>query len=441
MAIDLNTAISPSVAKYFQAKMEYDPRILTATDTETAEQRALRNMNHVLQAKGGQQIVDLSQADAAFAPLIAKRNKRGIGGIGGMLLPIAAGFLAGPLGTALAGGLGIGTTAATALAGAGLGGLSGALTGQNVLKSAALGGVSGGFQGATAGKVLATSGPLKGQLVTPGVSSAVASSGPLAGQVVSPSIGSGIGSNIGSFSPGILDKAASLVSRTGSQITGLGDKVTSALGLPTSSGPIAPTIGGAENAIAGSTAMKNPLMTALSGYQQYQTQSDIEDELKMAQMQAQSAINPYANSGLLANKQLSEALSAGFNPGDLAADPGYQFRLGEGQKQLEQSLAARGMGQSGAALKAAQEYGQNFANQEYNDAFRRWISENQQLAGQSGQGLNAAGAMSDIYGNIGNIGANATAGKNNALMGTLSSILGGGRNIIGFDAMGNPIYG
>ena len=52
-------------------------------------------------------------------------------------------------------------------------------------------------------------------------------------------------------------------------------------------------------------------------------------------------------------------------------DPGYAFRLAEGQKAIERSTAARGGLQSGAALKAAAEYGQAMGSQEYQNAFAR----------------------------------------------------------------------
>lgn len=63
----------------------------------------------------------------------------------------------------------------------------------------------------------------------------------------------------------------------------------------------------------------------------------------------------------------------------LQMDPGYQFRLKEGQNQLQTSLAARGMSQSGAAVKAAQRYGQDYASGEFNTAWNR-------LAGLAGVG-------------------------------------------------------
>lgn len=372
MAVNLNQAISPQVAKYFQAKMAYDPRVLTDIDGgETGEQRALRQMNTLLGAKGGQQIVDLSQADAAFSPLIAKRNKRGIGGIAGIALPILAGVLAGPLGSALAGGLGIGTTAATALAGAGLGGLSGALTGQDPLKSALMGGATAGIGaglGKAAGSTLAQT------------TGNVAMQGPTAGTGIA----------------GSLTRGGDALSGLARSISGAGESVSKALALPTNSGSFNPMASG------GSSMGNNPLLSAISGYQQYKTASDQEEEMKRAQQQGLAAINPYANSGILANRKLTDALAAGFNPGDLSADEGYQFRLGQGQKQLEQSLAAKGMAQSGAALKAAQEYGQNFANQEFNDAYARWARENQMLSQQAGQGFSAATGQAGIYDTINN---------------------------------------
>jgi hypothetical protein len=46
---------------------------------------------------------------------------------------------------------------------------------------------------------------------------------------------------------------------------------------------------------------------------------------------------------------------------DLTMDPGYQFRLNEGNKAINAGAAARGLGNSGATLKALAKYGQDFA--------------------------------------------------------------------------------
>jgi hypothetical protein len=62
-------------------------------------------------------------------------------------------------------------------------------------------------------------------------------------------------------------------------------------------------------------------------------------------------------------------------------DPGYAFRLSEGQKTLDRSAAARGGLISGGALRAATRYGQDMGSQEYQNAFNRYqIERNAQLA-------------------------------------------------------------
>ena len=47
--------------------------------------------------------------------------------------------------------------------------------------------------------------------------------------------------------------------------------------------------------------------------------------------------------------------------------PQYQFLQKQGQQALDRSAAARGMGYSGAQMKAAQQYGQDLASQQYDN--------------------------------------------------------------------------
>lgn len=56
---------------------------------------------------------------------------------------------------------------------------------------------------------------------------------------------------------------------------------------------------------------------------------------------------------------------------DVLNEPGYQFRLGQGQQSLEQSAAARGVLNTGGTLKDLIGYGQNFASQEYGNVYDR----------------------------------------------------------------------
>lgn len=56
-------------------------------------------------------------------------------------------------------------------------------------------------------------------------------------------------------------------------------------------------------------------------------------------------------------------------------DPGYDFRLAEGQKALERSAAARGGLKSGGTLKALTDYAQGMASQEYQNSYNRYDTD------------------------------------------------------------------
>ena len=56
---------------------------------------------------------------------------------------------------------------------------------------------------------------------------------------------------------------------------------------------------------------------------------------------------------------------------DMTADPGYQFRLRQGQEALERSGAARGVTNTGGTLRDILDYGQQAASQEYGNVFGR----------------------------------------------------------------------
>jgi len=90
-------------------------------------------------------------------------------------------------------------------------------------------------------------------------------------------------------------------------------------------------------------------------------------------------------------------LVRGFNMGDFTTDPGYAFRLSEGQKTLDRQAAARGGLISGGALKAAQRFGQDLGSQEYQSAYNRFRDtqglRRNALAGVAGYGPTAASSM------------------------------------------------
>jgi hypothetical protein len=95
-----------------------------------------------------------------------------------------------------------------------------------------------------------------------------------------------------------------------------------------------------------------------------------------------------------------------FDNEDFVKDPGYDWRLNEGYNALNSSAAARGGLQSGAALKAATRYGQDYASNEYTNAYNRWNNDRagiyNKLAGMSGAGQTSANTIGNYAGQYGN---------------------------------------
>lgn len=147
---------------------------------------------------------------------------------------------------------------------------------------------------------------------------------------------------------------------------------------------------------------------------------------------------PYTKAGELGQNRLLDLLglsgntsaqgygsgATNFSLADMEQDPGYQFRLTEGQRAIDRSTAARAGTQSGAALKAAARYGQDMGSQEYGNAFNRFMTQRQSqlgnlqslqsvgqasAAGQANAAGNLSQAGSQAYGNYGATGANIAA--------------------------------
>lgn len=114
-------------------------------------------------------------------------------------------------------------------------------------------------------------------------------------------------------------------------------------------------------------------------------------------------------------------------------DPGYGFRLSEGQKALERSAAARGGLMGGATGKALQRFGQEMGSQEYQNAFNRYQAERQarlnplqSLAGVGQTAANTLGAQAGQFGSnmAETLGAGAQA-RASGYMGAANAISGG----------------
>lgn len=153
-------------------------------------------------------------------------------------------------------------------------------------------------------------------------------------------------------------------------------------------------------------------------------------QYKMFQEQ-QKLQEPWRQAGQVALNKLTPLATdyQKFGMAQFQEDPGYAFRLAEGQRALDRSAAARGGLISGNALKAATRYGQEMGSQEYMNAFNRYLREReaqlqplqslagvgqttaQTMAGQAGSYGSAAGALASATGAS---SANALLAQGNA---------------------------
>ena len=129
------------------------------------------------------------------------------------------------------------------------------------------------------------------------------------------------------------------------------------------------------------------------------------------------------------------SMAKNFAPSDMTTDPGYQFRLDQGNKALNNSLALRGGLLSGNAVRSAVDYNQGAASQEYQNAFNRFqtnrsnvLNPLQSLGGMAQSATNQVGQATQNYANnvgnnqigAGNANASGYVGQGNAVAGALS---------------------
>src|SRR5262252_3913462 len=123
----------------------------------------------------------------------------------------------------------------------------------------------------------------------------------------------------------------------------------------------------------------------------------------------QAAVQPYQAAG---GQALATLLNVLQKPQQYQyqADPGYQFRLQEGQKAIQRAAAASGASGGGGTAKALAQYNSGLASQEYGAGFNRFMQQQQLrqsgLAGVAGLGERAG----EYAGDLGFRGATTTAG-------------------------------
>lgn len=198
---------------------------------------------------------------------------------------------------------------------------------------------------------------------------------------------------------------------------------------------------GAANAQAG--AANNA-----SALQQQQYQQSRADQLsQLAQQRTDTA--PYREAGYGALSQLTGGLQPGgdfnrnFTMADYQADPGYGFRISQGENAINRSAGAAGSRYSGATLKALQRFNSNLASQEYGNAYNRFntdignrFNRLSSLAGTGQTAVSQIGAAGqNTANNIGAAGQTAATNSGNALQNAAAA------RASGYVGVGNAING
>jgi hypothetical protein len=131
--------------------------------------------------------------------------------------------------------------------------------------------------------------------------------------------------------------------------------------------------------------------------------------------QTREDLAPYRAAGVSALGKLEGMADyTPFSMDTFSKDPGYGFRLAEGQKALDRQAAARGGLISGGALKAAQRFGQEMGSQEYSNAFNRYQIER---AAKLGPYQSLAGVGQTTANQLGQFGAANAANVGNLMTG------------------------
>jgi hypothetical protein len=196
--------------------------------------------------------------------------------------------------------------------------------------------------------------------------------------------------------------------------------------------------GAIGSAVIGSSAAKKAAKA-----QQQSTDAAIAEQHRQFDLN-RADLEPWRTAG-------GSAITGGYamlQPGyDYTASPGYQFRLDEGLRGVENSAAARGLLQSGGTLKGIDKYAEGLAAQDFNDQFNRYMSvaSGGQQATQAGAQLGQQGANSiaDLLTQAGNAKASGYMGQANAISqgigGVTSAILPfiGGMGGGGFSGTGS----
>jgi len=176
----------------------------------------------------------------------------------------------------------------------------------------------------------------------------------------------------------------------------------------------------------------------------FERQTELAEPFRQAGITSQNELMRLLGIGGDATAADYGMLTRGFTPEQMQMDPGYAFRLAEGEKALERMQAARGQYLGGGAIRAGTRYGQEMGSQEYMNAFNRAQAQlgtrlgalgslygagqtaTQQVAGQAGQ----------LGANLGNLAMSSGQARASGYLGQANAL----SNALGQAAMGYGLY-
>jgi len=193
-------------------------------------------------------------------------------------------------------------------------------------------------------------------------------------------------------------------------------------------------IGGAASLIGGAMARDDAEDAADRQDEATQASIDVQreqiDEMRRQYDTSRSDLAPYRETGGRALNAMESGvgmdtlgeLTRSFTMNDYQQDPGYRFRLHEGEQAIQRAANARGQWTNPATIKELQRYGQGLASEEYGNAYSRF-------RGQQGDRFNRLASMAgsgQVATNTGaQLGANTASNIGNMSAGIANTMTGG----------------
>lgn len=160
------------------------------------------------------------------------------------------------------------------------------------------------------------------------------------------------------------------------------------------------TAAAAATAVVGGTMQSNAAKSA-ADTQAGSTREAIAEQRRQYDI-TRADYAPYREAGVNALGQYQGEMDRPVTAADVMSDPGYQFGLTQGQTALDRKTAAAGGRVSGAALKAAAQYGNDYGTTKYGEAYSRKQDRLNRLAALAGIGQSATAGIASA-------GANASS--------------------------------